>query len=46
MSNVTMRNIYQSGQLKMEDDNKLIYLTPSEPIVYVSTIGYINKCLR
>ncbi|MBF7030690.1 GNAT family N-acetyltransferase [Staphylococcus kloosii] len=31
-----MRNIYQSGQLKMEDDNKLIYLTPSEPIVYVS----------
>lgn len=36
MSNVTMRNIYQSGQLKMEDDNKLIYLTPSEPIVYVS----------
>lgn len=36
MSTVTMRNIYQSGQLKMEDDNKLIYLTPSEPIVYVS----------
>jgi GNAT superfamily N-acetyltransferase len=36
MSAITMRNIYQSGQLKMEDDNKLIYLTPSEPIVYVS----------
>ncbi|MBF7020435.1 GNAT family N-acetyltransferase [Staphylococcus sp. 18_1_E_LY] len=36
MSAITMRDIYQSGQLKMEDDKKLIYLTPSEPIVYVS----------
>lgn len=43
MTAITMDNIYKYGQLNFEDDYKLIYLTPSEPIIYASNYWAYKK---
>ena len=34
MSNISIHNIAQDGHLYHEDKQKIIYLTPSEPLKY------------
>ncbi|WP_235980490.1 GNAT family N-acetyltransferase [Staphylococcus durrellii] len=44
MSSIAMSDIYKTGHLDFEDNKKLIYLTPSEPIVYSSN-NWIYKAM-
>ena len=46
MSNISIHNIAQDGHLYNEDKQKIIYLTPSEPLKYDTNKWFYKRNAR